>query len=117
MFEKPSLPFCELERSDASGDPCQIPRPPVQTLKLDRKFVAECHTKKGAGIIAEAIIDMANRLGLQTVAEGVEQEEQVKWLLRAGCEALQGYYFGKAVDPPEFQQRWLATAQVERYVD
>ena len=79
----------------------------IDTLKLDRNFVAECHTRKGAGIIAGSIIEMSNQLGLCTVAEGVENQAQLDWLIKAGCNGMQGFHLGKPIPSHKFEQRWL----------
>ena len=84
----------------------------IDTLKLDSTFVAQCHSDSNSGIVASAIIDMSNRLGLITVAEGVESEAQRAWLNNAGCTAMQGFFLGEPVPGSEFAQHWLSKAKV-----
>lgn len=73
----------------------------IDTLKVDRSFVAELD---GAGLdICEAIIVMAHRLGLQVVAEGVETEQQRDILKSIGCDYAQGYLFAPALPGPAFE--------------
>lgn len=73
----------------------------IDTLKVDRSFVAELD---GAGLdICEAIIVMAHRLGLQVVAEGVETAQQRDILKSIGCDYAQGYLFAPALPPAAFE--------------
>lgn len=71
-------------------------------LKIDMDFVQQVeHDEKGQ-IILRAIIDMAQKLGLETVAEGVETKEQWEFLRECGCTYAQGYYFFRPVSEAEF---------------
>ncbi len=72
---------------------------PVSTLKLDRSFV-QSMTPSAAAIVA-ATIAMAHSLGLQLVAEGVENAEQKRFLERSGCDRLQGYHIGRPIPGDE----------------
>lgn len=65
------------------------------TLKIDMKFFATFQTNESARIIILSIVDMAKRLKMKTVAEGVETCEQVEFLRELGCDIVQGYYFFK----------------------
>ena len=66
---------------------------PIDYLKIDRSFVRDLETDQGNAAIAEATIAMAHKLGLQTIAEGVETAEQRDMLIRFGCDLLQGYFY------------------------
>jgi diguanylate cyclase (GGDEF)-like protein len=68
---------------------------PVDILKIDRSFVAGLGTDPDDGIIVGAVIRLADRLGIQTVAEGVETDLQANELVRLGCTHAQGYYFAR----------------------
>ena len=68
---------------------------PVDILKIDRSFVAGLGTDPDDGIIVGAVIRLADRLGIQTVAEGVETDLQATELVRLGCTHAQGYYFAR----------------------
>lgn len=68
---------------------------PVDTLKIDRSFVTHMHTDKESRAIVTTIIALAKSLGLEVVAEGVELPEQLEELRKAGCDAVQGYYFAR----------------------
>ena len=74
---------------------------PINELKIDRSFVKDIATELDDGTIAKAIISLAKNLNLQVVAEGVEEESQLNFLLQEGCTNIQGFYFGKPVPPGE----------------
>ena len=69
---------------------------PIDTLKIDRTFVNDIGTESGNGIV-NAIVSMAQALGLDLVAEGVETAEQAAYLRERGCYSLQGYLISKPV--------------------
>jgi diguanylate cyclase (GGDEF)-like protein len=71
---------------------------PVDTLKIDRSFVQGIELDTDAAEIVASLIAMAQRLGLQVVAEGVENEEQLAVLRSLRCESAQGYLFAKPLD-------------------
>ena len=71
-----------------------LKRFPVDTIKIDRSFVAEVDDGSDAAIVA-AIIAMGRSLGISTVAEGVETADQAARLLALGCDQAQGFLFGK----------------------
>lgn len=69
----------------------------VSKLKIDKSFVDGLPNNEEDICIAKSIIGLAKGMGLELVAEGVETKEQAKWLLKNGCELLQGYLFSKPV--------------------
>jgi EAL domain-containing protein (putative c-di-GMP-specific phosphodiesterase class I) len=69
----------------------------VDALKIDRSFVAGLGRNPEDGAIVKAVITLAHALGLETVAEGVENEEQLAQLLELGCDLGQGYHFFEPV--------------------
>jgi len=71
-----------------------LKRLPIHRLKIDKSFVRESHIDPDDAAIATAIIGMAAGLGIEVTAEGVENEEQLAFLKQAGCQIVQGYYFG-----------------------
>lgn len=73
----------------------------IDYLKIDQSFVHDIETNSSHRTIAETIIMMAHRLGLEVIAEGIETRHQMEILAHAGCDYGQGYYFSKPV--PEAQ--------------
>ncbi|MGO5336097.1 EAL domain-containing protein [Bilifractor sp. LCP19S3_H10] len=71
-------------------------------LKIDMSFLSTS-TEKARNIIT-SVVDMAKKIGIQTLAEGVETCEQYEFLKQIGCEKVQGYYFGKPMDRASFSQ-------------
>ncbi|GEM_PF-2332359 len=80
---------------------------PVDILKIDRAFVKRIGSAKGDEAIVKTILDLADALRLETVAEGVERPEQRDRLAAMGCDHCQGYYFGKPAPADKFAQRWF----------
>lgn len=74
-----------------------LKRLPIDTLKIDKSFVDTLLTDVNTRIIMEAIIYMVKRLGYETVAEGVETEEQFAYLRELCCDVIQGYYTGRPI--------------------
>ena len=74
---------------------------PVDTLKIDRCFIAELDTSDDDSAIVQAIISMAKALGLRIVAEGVENAKQLEILKSLGCDQAQGYFFSRPVPGDE----------------
>ncbi len=75
---------------------------PLSRLKIDRSFVKNLTTHKNDKVITEAIIKMAHSLNLSVVAEGVEKEQEYRYLQEQDCDTIQGYYFSKPVSAKEF---------------
>ncbi len=71
---------------------------PFQTIKIDRAFISTMFEDDNSRHIVEAIIFLAKRLNLRTVAEGVEHEQEVVKLREWGCDYIQGFYFSKPLD-------------------
>ena len=74
-------------------------------LKIDMKFLSGFSNNGKAKLLIEAIIDMADRIGLKTLTEGVETEEEKNFLTEANCGRLQGYLYGKPMPKEELQNR------------
>ena len=86
-----------------------LSRLPLDVLKIDKAFVDRVLTDAQGASVAQAVLDMSNSLGLTTVAEGVEQAEQARWLRAAGCTLGQGYLWSRPVAREEM------TAVLARY--
>jgi EAL domain-containing protein (putative c-di-GMP-specific phosphodiesterase class I) len=81
---------------------------PVDTLKIDRSFVVEMASATGGLTLVSVIINLARALKLNTVAEGVETEEQLRQLRLLGCDEMQGYLFGRPVPVESFEQKYMS---------
>ena len=81
---------------------------PVDTLKIDRSFVTEMVSGAGGLTLVSVIINLAHELKLNTVAEGVETEEQLRQLRLLGCDEMQGYLYGKPVPVEIFEQKYMS---------
>ncbi len=75
---------------------------PFMIMKIDKSIMWSAETNEKAGITLENTYKMANRLHMKVVQEGVETEEQIKKLLKLGCDYFQGYYFSKPVEGEKF---------------
>lgn len=84
---------------------------PIDTLKVDKSFIDTSITDENTRIITETIIVMAKKLGFETVAEGVETEEQFQYLEEIGCDCIQGYLLGKPMPKEEIEQLLLNQTQ------
>jgi EAL domain-containing protein (putative c-di-GMP-specific phosphodiesterase class I) len=82
-------------------------RLPVDTLKIDRRFLEHSGKNPGNKIILEAVVSLAHRLELEVTGEGVESAEQLELLRRLGCDFVQGYHLARPL-PSEEVERLLA---------
>jgi diguanylate cyclase (GGDEF)-like protein len=85
----------------------QLKNIPLNELKIDKSFVINLATDKQNEAIVRATIELAHSLGIDVVAEGVEDEYSLRFLSGAGCEEAQGYFFSKPVPSRKFLN-WLA---------
>jgi diguanylate cyclase (GGDEF)-like protein/PAS domain S-box-containing protein len=81
---------------------------PVDALKVDRSFVDGLGVEPEDSTIVAAVVSLAQTLGLEAIAEGVEHEAQCAALLELDCHLAQGYLLGEAVPAREFEQRLAA---------
>ncbi|RJG26391.1 putative bifunctional diguanylate cyclase/phosphodiesterase [Massilia cavernae] len=72
-----------------------LKRFPISVLKVDRAFIKDLPDAPKDGAICNAVLDLAKHLGLSVVAEGVETEDQLRYLDERGCQYVQGYLTGK----------------------
>lgn len=76
---------------------------PIDTLKVDKSFIARLRNSDEASVITRTIIDLAHGLNMDVIAEGVENEDDMNRLREMGCEFGQGYYFGMPMLPVDAQ--------------
>lgn len=77
---------------------------PIDTLKVDKSFIDTVITDENTRIITESIIYMVKKLGFETIAEGVETQEQLDYLTEIDCDNIQGYYLGKPMPPEKIEE-------------
>lgn len=75
----------------------------VDFLKIDRSFINDLTTDQKDRALADAIVAMAHKLGLQVIAEGVETQAQRDHLAEVGCDFIQGWFYSKAVPAEDFE--------------
>ncbi len=76
---------------------------PIDTLKIDKSFIDTMLLDENAKIIMDSIVYMVKKLGHETVAEGVESEEQLAYLKEIGCDCIQGYLLAKPLSADEVE--------------
>ena len=79
----------------------------IAELKLDKEFLSEQSTSPRGQVVIESIIHLAKALSITTVAEGIENEVQLRFLQSVSCDIGQGYYFAKPMPADEFEERIL----------
>jgi len=70
----------------------QLQKMPFSEIKIDQSFVIQMPRNRGCKVIVEIVVDLARKLGLTSVAEGVEEESALNCLVQMGCDAVQGHY-------------------------
>jgi EAL domain-containing protein (putative c-di-GMP-specific phosphodiesterase class I) len=93
-----------------------LERFPVDSLKIDRSFIAGMSASAERPAIARAIVELGRTLGLKIVAEGIEERDQADWLISLGCQYGQGYLFSRpmGVDATEAFLAADATRRVQQ---
>ena len=75
---------------------------PINAIKIDRSFITDLPEDRRNAALVRAITSMARGLDLEVVAEGVETEEQLRFMQAAGCSIIQGFYFSPPLTAPDF---------------
>ncbi len=84
---------------------------PIDVLKMDRAFIRNIdHSEKDIQLVA-LILDIADKLCIPVVAEGVETGEQIRLLKNLGCAIVQGYYFSRPLHASDFEERFVRKLQ------
>jgi diguanylate cyclase (GGDEF)-like protein/PAS domain S-box-containing protein len=80
---------------------------PINTLKIDKSFIDNIVTNERDKAIVDGIIQLAQKIGLDVIAEGVESSEQIDLLQSMGCNQIQGYYYSKPLPNSEIEEKFL----------
>ncbi len=80
---------------------------PIDCLKIDKAFIDDFDTERGC-VFLETIVRMGQTLKMDVIAEGVETEEQLKYLKSIGCNEYQGFYSAKPMNSQEFEEFYLS---------
>lgn len=86
-----------------------LQRLPIDTLKIDKSFIDDLRLpheqSQQTTVLIQTIVDLSHRLGIRTVAEGIETEEQSELIAQTGCDRVQGYWFGTPMPATELEIR------------
>lgn len=77
---------------------------PIDTLKIDKSFIDGIATDSSTAIITSSVINMVKQLGVETVAEGVENKEQFEYLKKMNCDNIQGYLLGRPMSEEDVEE-------------
>jgi diguanylate cyclase (GGDEF)-like protein len=81
-----------------------LKRLPISKLKIDQSFIRDLMHDKDDSIIVNAVIALAHNLGFSVIAEGVEEQDQLEYLKKHGCDVVQGYYYTRPLPADEYHQ-------------
>jgi EAL domain-containing protein (putative c-di-GMP-specific phosphodiesterase class I) len=84
---------------------------PFDTIKIDKSFIADLHRSNKSNAIVKSVISLGKSLRMTITAEGVENDEQLKFLSDEGCRQIQGFHFGKPMTAEELtiaRKNWRA---------
>jgi predicted signal transduction protein with EAL and GGDEF domain len=87
---------------------------PIDVIKIDRQFVHDLETDPDDAAIVRAVLNLAYSLGIRTVAEGVETQQQVDYLRAGGCHLGQGFHFSPAISPAATETMLRAAQTIRR---
>ncbi len=77
---------------------------PIDTLKIDKSFIDTSISDTSTAVITGTVVEMARKLGFETVAEGVETKEQLEFLKKINCDIIQGYLLAKPLSRNDFEK-------------
>lgn len=77
---------------------------PIDTIKIDKSFVDDINDPVHKGSLVKAIIDMGQNMNFSVIAEGIEQLNQVHFLVKHNCKAGQGYFYSKPLPQEEVEK-------------
>jgi diguanylate cyclase (GGDEF)-like protein/PAS domain S-box-containing protein len=82
---------------------------PINTLKIDKSFIDNIVTNEREKAIVDGIIQLAQKIGLDVIAEGAETKGQIDLLQSMGCNQIQGYYYSQPLPSSEIEEKFLKT--------
>ncbi|MNJ48961.1 Phytochrome-like protein cph2 [compost metagenome] len=82
---------------------------PLHVLKIDRTFIQETPSSQRDSSLLRSIIELGKSLGMTVLAEGVETEEQFKFLQEIGCDQIQGFYYSRPLEEQAIEQLLRST--------
>jgi EAL domain-containing protein (putative c-di-GMP-specific phosphodiesterase class I) len=85
---------------------------PLGEVKIDRSFIVDLNGNRGDPFMVKSIVDLGHHLGLEIVAEGVEDHETCQTLVDLGCDTIQGYYIARPMLPADVLN-WLPPQSVK----
>lgn len=88
----------------------QLAHFPIDTLKIDQRLTPQITSSKNDRAVLAGVMEIASRIGFETVAEGVETQEQLQVFTEMGCTLIQGWYYAPALPPDEVAERLRAGA-------
>jgi len=77
---------------------------PFDTIKIDRSFVRDLPQRSDCAAIIGAVVNLARKLNMRSVAEGIETSEQLAAVSESGCDEVQGYFFNRPVPASEIRK-------------
>lgn len=80
---------------------------PIDRVKIDKSFINDMTVDENDAAIVASIINMSHNLKLSVIAEGVETEEQLKYLQKYDCDEIQGYYYSKPIPIGDFEKKYI----------
>ena len=80
----------------------------LSELKIDKSIINDLYSNQNTRILVEHLIHICRQLGIDSVAEGVEEQEQLQILEDIGCTYAQGYLYNKPIPVPDFERKYLA---------
>ncbi|WP_231688016.1 sensor domain-containing protein [Bacillus sp. FJAT-18017] len=83
---------------------------PIDVLKIDKSFIKDITENQKDAAIASAIVHLGKSLGVEVIAEGVENATQAEWLCGEGCHKAQGFYFAKPITVKEVEKSYMKTS-------
>ena len=80
---------------------------PIDILKIDKQLLDSSFASESGMIVLEGLLDIAKKLNLSTICEGVDTVKELSWLKNAGCDMAQGFYYARPLPPVELENFML----------